>query len=121
MSMTRKEGLKILKLVSDLFEIEFDENKGNAWLDILMQKGDYEETVKNIKRRAVDGSRFKPRISEIVIKPVKKNDFYKNYDETKTHAYKKKNDKQYAQVIKKFEMLRDKLQKEVEADEEQRI
>lgn len=121
MSMTKKEGLKVLKLVSDLFDVEFDENKGKSWLNILMKHGDYQETIKNVERRAVDGSRFKPRISEIVIKPVKKNNFKNEYDETKSHAYKKRNDEQYALVINKLEKLRNKLYKEVEKDEEQRI
>lgn len=118
MSMTEKEGLLVLKLVGDLFDIEFDEDKGKTWLSILMKHGDYEETIKNIERRAIDGSRFKPKISEIVIKPIKKNNFNTDYDETKSHAYKKRNDEQYARVIKKLEGLRNKLYKEVEKDEE---
>lgn len=117
MSMTKKEGLKVLKLVSDLFDVEFDEDKGKSWLIILMKHGDYEETIKNIERRAVDGSRFKPKISEIVIKPINKNSFKNDYDQKKSHAYKKRNDEQYALVIKKLEGLRNKLYREVEQDE----
>lgn len=118
MAMTKEEGLKVIKFVKEAFNIEFSKDKGYIWLEILMERGDYEKTMRNVKDRASDGNKFRPTISEIVIKPVKNNNFKTEYDETKSHAYKKRNDEQYAQVIKKLEGLRNKLYKEVEQNEE---
>lgn len=116
--MNKQQAGEVIQYVIDLFDLDMTDKQIKAWAVLLMERGDYEETMKNVKRRATNGKRFKPTISEIIIKHVKKNNFKNEYDETKSHAYKKRNDEQYAQVIKKLEGLRNKLYKEVEQDEE---
>lgn len=118
MSMTKKQALEVIQLVKNIFNVEFDKNKGMAWLEILTERGDYEKTMRNVKNRAVSGNKYRPSISEIII-PTNNagNEMLQQVDETQTHAYKKKHSKEYAKAINEMEKLRNRLVKEVEEDE----
>lgn len=116
--MQKQEAGEVIQYVIDLFDVDMNERKIKAWARLLMERGDYTETMKNIKQRATNGSRFKPTISEIIITSKNKgNEQHNNYSEEQTHAYKKKHDESYSNVIKKMEGLRNKLVSEVKEDE----
>lgn len=118
MSMTKKQALRVIKFVGEAFNIEFNKDKGYTWLEILMERGDYEKTMRNVKNRAVSGNKYRPSISEIII-PTNNagNEMIQQVDETQTHAYKKKHSKEYAKAMSEMEKLRNRLVKEVEEDE----
>lgn len=118
MTMTKKEALEVIQFVRDVFNIDFDKNKGTAWLNLLTERGDYEKTMRNAKNRASDGNKFRPTISEIIITSSNVNDaVVKEVDETETHAYKKRHDEEYSKVMNDMEKLRNRLISEVEDDE----
>lgn len=118
MTMTKKEALEVIQFVRDVFNIDFDKNKGTAWLNLLTERGDYEKTMRNAKNRASDGNKFRPTISEIIITSSNVNDaVVKEVDETETHAYKKRHDEEYSKVMSDMKKLRNRLMSEVEDDE----
>lgn len=118
MSMTKKQALEVIQLVKNIFNVEFDKNKGMAWVEILTERGDYKKTMRNVKNRATSGNKYKPTISEIIITPSDTgNEIVQEVDETQTHAYKKKHDENYAKAINEMQKLRNRLIKEVEDNE----
>lgn len=118
MAMTKREALEVIQFVRDVFNIDFDKNKGTAWLNLLTERGDYEKTMRNAKNRASDGNKFRPTISEIIITSSNVSEaVIKDVDETETHAYKKRYDENYAKVMSDMEKLRNRLVSEVQDDE----
>lgn len=116
--MNKQQAGEVIQYVIDLFNLDMTDKQIKAWAILLMERGDYEETMKNVKRRASNGSRFKPTISEIIITHRNTgNEVVKEVDETQTHAYKKTHDKKYSKAIKEMEKLRDKIKSEVKDDE----
>lgn len=116
--MNKQQAGEVIQYVIDLFNIDMTDKQIRAWALLLMERGDYEETMKNVKRRASNGNRFKPTISEIIITNRNTgNEVVKEVDETQTHAYKKKHDENYSKVIKEMEEMRDRLKSEVTEDE----
>lgn len=116
--MNKQQAGEVIQYVIDLFNLDMTDKQIKAWAVLLMERGDYEETMKNVKRRATNGNRFKPTISEIIItRRNTGNEVVKNVDEKKTHAYKKKHSKKYAKAMSEMEKLRDKIKSEVNDDE----
>lgn len=116
--MNSKQAAEVISEVQNLFNMNMEDKQIKAWAKILMQRGDYEKTMKNIEQRATDGNKFKPSISEIIIREINTGTLsVKEVDKTETHAYKKRNDEKYAKVISDMEKLRDKLRNEVSEDE----
>lgn len=116
--MNKQQAGEVIQYVIDLFNMDMNERQIKAWARLLMERGDFEETMKNVKRRASNGNRFRPTISEIIITNRNTgNEVVKEVDETQTHAYKKKHDKNYSEVIKQMERMRDRLKSEVTEDE----
>lgn len=116
--MNKKQAGEVIQYVIDLFNLDMTDKQIKTWAILLIERGDYEETMKNVKRRASNGSRFKPTISEIIITNRNTgNEVVKNVDKTQTHAYKKKHSKKYAKAMSEMEKLRDKIKSEVKDDE----
>lgn len=116
--MNKQQAGEVIQYVIDLFNVDMNDRQIKAWARLLMERGDFEETMKNVKQRASNGSRFKPTISEIIITIRNTgNEVVKEVDETHTHAYKKKHDKNYSKVMREMAELRNKIKSEVTEDE----
>lgn len=99
MAMTKKEGLLVLKFVSDTFNVEFDKDQGMTWLKLLMESGNYEETMKKAKHRAINGKPFKPTLSEIIAKDVKRLEVTQKDLEEQEHARRFEEDEEYRNKV----------------------
>ena len=99
MAMTKKEGLLVLKFVSDTFNFEFDKDQGMTWLKLLMESGNYEETMKKAKHRAINGKPFKPTLSEIIAKDVKRLEVTQKDLEEQEHARRFEEDEEYRNKV----------------------
>lgn len=99
MAMTKKEGLLVLKFVSDTFNFEFDKDQGMTWLKLLMESGNYEETMKKAKYRAINGKPFKPTLSEIIAKDVKRLEVTQKDLEEQEHARRFEEDEEYRNKV----------------------
>lgn len=97
--MTKKEGLLVLKFVSDTFNVEFDKDQGMTWLKLLMESGNYEETMKKAKHRAINGKPFKPTLSEIIAKDVKRLEVTQKDLEEQEHARRFEEDEEYRNKV----------------------
>lgn len=116
--MTLKQACDICDDVQDMFNINLTERQIETWVKMLMERGDYEKTMRNTKNRASDGNKFRPSLSEIIITSTNVNNtVVKDVDETETHAYKKRHDENYAKVMNDMEKLRNRLISEVQDDE----
>lgn len=96
MPMTKQEAIEILKLVEDVYDMGFNTNKQKAmtWIELLMQKGDYNPSLRKTKVY-IQNNKFKPTVAELIdYKP--KGVVIKEKPIEETHQYKLEHDQEYA-------------------------
>lgn len=111
MAMTKKEALLVLKFVGNTFNIEFEKEKGVTWLKLLMESGNYEETMNKAKHRAINGKPFKPSLSEIIAKDVKRLEVTRKDLEEQEHARRFEEDEEYRnKILKERQAIKEEYQ-----------
>ncbi|MCY1563857.1 hypothetical protein [Staphylococcus pettenkoferi] len=71
--MTKKEAYQVCKTVEAYFNFELTDKQLRLWTELLMERGDYEETMKKVKNRATSEIPFKPMLNEVIAKPYQQN------------------------------------------------
>lgn len=95
MPMNKAEAFEIIELVSNVYDMKFNETKFDIWLEFLTRDGDYQPTLKEAKKYIKDGNTYPPKIPNIMRKAPKKLEYEELPDATKEHRYKMANDPEY--------------------------
>lgn len=94
MPMTEQEAFQLISIVSDSYNMEFNESKYKVWISLLTKEGDYESSLKKLKRYIKD-SKYKPTIADVLAaKP--KGVVVEEKPIEETHQYKLEHDQEYA-------------------------
>lgn len=95
MPMTKQEAVTILKMIDDVYTMGFSNNKAKAvtWINMLIDKGDYEPTLRKTKSY-IQNNKYKPTVADLIAyKPKVFN--YTKIPEEETKEYLLKNDPEY--------------------------
>ena len=71
--MTEDEAYNVCETVEAYFNFKLTPQQMTLWTDLLVERGDYKETMKKVKNRAMSDIPYKPMISEIIARPYKQN------------------------------------------------
>lgn len=71
--MSEAEAFEICETVEAYFNFNLTQHQIKLWMELLMERGDYEETMKKVKNRATSDVPYKPMLNEIIAKPYKQN------------------------------------------------
>ena len=111
MPMTEKQAFEIIELVSNVYDMRFDEKKYNVWSGFLMNDGDYEPTLRTAKQYIRNGNPYPPKIPNIMRASPKLMQEDELDDKTKTHRWKMENDPEYVERrIQALDAFKQKVQ-----------
>lgn len=71
--MNEQEAFKVCDVVEAYFNFKLSEQQFKLWVDLLVERGDYKETMKKVKNRAMSDIPYKPMINEIIARPYQQN------------------------------------------------
>ncbi|KIX91453.1 hypothetical protein TP70_02240 [Staphylococcus microti] len=101
--MKKREALHIVEIVSETYNMPFDEKKIDIWISVLTKEGDYNQSLKKLYN-FIKQSKYKPTVSDVLaIKP--KTFVPDKVPVEETHQYKLEHDPAYK---KEYEEVRDK-------------
>ncbi|HAR6121590.1 TPA: hypothetical protein I1677_001259 [Staphylococcus pseudintermedius] len=101
MAMTEQEAFKLISLVSDSYNMEFNETKYQTWSSVLIKEGHYESSLRKLKKY-IKESQYKPTLADVLaIKP--QGVVMKETPIEETHEYKVKHDAEYAEEWRKIQ------------------
>lgn len=101
--MKKREALHIIEIVSETYNMPFDEKKIDIWISILTKEGDYKQSLNKLYS-FIKQSKYKPTVADVLaIKPKTFVPTEKPIE--KTHAYKLEHDPEYA---REWEVVRNK-------------
>lgn len=101
--MKKREALHIIEIVSETYNMPFDEKKIDIWINVLTKEGDYKQSLNKLYS-FIKQSKYKPTVSDVLaIKP--KTFVPDKVPVEETHQYKLEHDPAYK---KEYEAVRDK-------------
>lgn len=101
--MKKREALHIIEIVSETYNMAFDEKKIDIWISVLTKEGDYKQSLNKLYN-FIKQSKYKPTVADILaIKPKVFEPEEVPVEET--HQYKLEHDPAYK---KEYEAVRDK-------------
>ena len=71
--MSEEKAFEICETVEAYFNFKLTQHQLKLWVELLTERGDYEETMKKVKNRATSNIPYKPMLNEIIAKPYKQN------------------------------------------------
>ena len=94
MAMTIEQACELCDCVVGYFNMNMTDQQKELWVDLFMERGDYELTMKKIKTRATSDNPFKPMISEIIEKPLVNHnaEFFDREEDKQNKALRKDKD-----------------------------
>lgn len=92
--MKKREALHLIEIVSETYNMPFDERKIDIWIDVLIKEGDYKQSLKKLYN-FIKQNKFKPTVSDVLA--IKPKAFVKDEKPIEeTHQYRLEHDPYYA-------------------------
>lgn len=113
--MTKHEAFSICKLINNIYNVDFTEEKLDVWIDFLTKDADYEPSLQAAKRYIKQGNTYPPNIAHLLHKAPKIENAEQQdvSEEVKDHLWRMEHDKEYREENRRLKMQYKEKMKEI--------